>query len=1029
MSLLTKMKYSFTSTGMDKETFTVVSFTGYEAVSKPYKFEILLVSEKTDINPLDVLQNPAVFTIHRDQEDDVKFNGILMQFEEIQEFDGYLFFKAVLTPKLWWLSLTHHNQVFLDMSAPDIMENALKDGGLNSGLDFSFNLMNSYQPFEYICQYDESHFNFVSRWAEREGMYYFFEQGPNGEKVIFTDSKMEHKDLLLGKDLIYLPQSGLDALHTKEVIQSFICRHNMLPQKVYLKDYNYLKPSFAIEGMADVDKDGRGENYIYGVNFDTPEEGNRLAQIRAEALLCRKSIFHGESSVPFIVPGYTFDLNDHYKNAYNRKYLVSEVTHEGHQKGYLLAGLSKAFEKSDEDMFYSNSFTAIYSDEQFRPEHISEKPKISGTINAKIDAAGSGEHAELDEHGRYKVILPFDRSGRFGGKASAWFRMMQPSAGLNQGMHFPLHKGTEVLLTFIDGNPDRPVIAGAMPNPETSSPVKDENQTKSIIRTGRSPVNQSVGAASNRHIRHAINVNKGNIAENASDIAENEGDIADNSGDIAEIKNNFIELDDGAGNERIIIHSDGDLWFQARDRYTEYTIGGPVDKNKVPTEVQYLWDKFYSASPDFAPIDMQAYDYAAGAGTTASSVDVSSMKSLAKKGKVNLIKGDTFNTQEGNIYDFGGYWNYNLGNSYVENYMSQAAKLNDVYDKDLLNKGGPGWNNVDWSKALGYGQTCVPDSDPPDWDFNSDRMLEEGDVKIGADADWEEATAGEADTSVWVEKSFGNSYSYKDGDSIDVTSGNALDILHAHEQVDIVFRESGAIKSWEKSDSGTLKAKNTWDSKGRLTSEMTYGDGILNETTWNYFAKGKSPGELPKLSQKTVDKNSGTTSVHTHCRDTGNIIAYSSVHQGANSKHSFNFNWANTAKASFNFAAGAAFSFNASEQGSINISLAATQSLNLKVSGNFSYNYYGAVDIAAKAYLAAKLDVALYASASLLLETSASIDCKLKTGLGVVLDLDMRNNAKIEYDAPSQKFKLKILGTEVEKGSLELCWKTLKLNL
>ncbi|WP_299983686.1 type VI secretion system Vgr family protein [Desulfobacula sp.] len=528
---------------MDKKTFTVVSFKGFEAISKPYKFEILLVSETTDIDPLEVLQNPAIFTIHRDDEEDVEFNGILMQFEETQEYDGYLFFRAVLSPKVWWLSLTHHNQVFLELSVPDIMESALKDGGLKSGIDFLFDLKNTYPPLEYVCQYDESHFDFVSRWAEREGIYYFFEQTPSGEKVIFTDDKVEHKDLLLGKDLIYLPQSGLDSLHTKEVIKNFFCRHNMLPQRVYLKDYNYLKPSLAVEGIADVDENGRGENYIYGEHFDTVKEGNRLAKIRAEALLCRKSIFHGESSVPYVVPGYTFDLNDHYKDIYNRKYLVSDVTHEGHQAGYLISGISTVLEPRDEQMFYSNTFTAIYSDAQFRAEHLTQKPKISGTINAKIDAAASGEHAELDEYGRYKVILPFDKSGRFGGKASAFFRMMQPSSGQNQGMHFPLHRGTEVLLTFIDGNPDRPVIAGAIPNPETSSPVTDKNQKKSIIKTGKSPMIPSTTGASFIDVR---------------------------AGKPTMAKNNYIEFDDGDPNY-IKIHSPGNLWLEAKDsRYGEY---------------------------------------------------------------------------------------------------------------------------------------------------------------------------------------------------------------------------------------------------------------------------------------------------------------------------------------------------------------------------------------------------------------------------------------------------------------------------
>ncbi|MEA1967668.1 MAG: type VI secretion system tip protein TssI/VgrG, partial [Thermodesulfobacteriota bacterium] len=652
MSLLTKKKYSFESKGMDTETFTVVSFKGFEAISKPYSFEILLVSEKSDFNPLDVLQNPAVFAIHRDQEEDVKFNGILMQFEETQEFHGYYFFSAILTPKLWWLSLTHHNQVFLDLSVPDIMESALKDGGLHSGLDFSFDLTKTYPTVEYVCQYDESHFNFISRWAEREGLYYFFEQTPGGEKIIFTDDKTRHEDLLLGKDLLYTPVSGLDSLHTKEVIKNFVCRHSMLPQKVRLKDYNYLKPSQAVEGIADVDENGRGENYVYGVHFDTVEEGNRLAQIRADALLCRKSVFYGEGSVPYIVPGFTFDLKDHYKKVYNRKYLVSDVTHEGHQTGYLISGLSDAVTPKDEQMFYSNTFTAIYSDEQFRAEHLSEKPKISGSINAKIDAAGRGEHAELDELGRYKVILPFDRSGRFGGKASAFFRMMQPSAGQNRGMHFPLHKGTEVLLTFIDGNPDRPVIAGAMPNPETTSPVTDGNQTKSIIQTGRS----SVGAASC----------------------------------------NFIELEDAHNNEHIYMSSSGNYWREAQNRYGEYHAKNPPSSlaGGAEPKIDDLLDKFDSSTGSYKPTGMLNRH-------APSNPQTNFHDDVFKNAHVHVSSLDTVNTQEGNIYDFGGYWNYNLGNSYEENHMKQSedgieAKLNnDELDYDKAESGGPNYGTIE----------------------------------------------------------------------------------------------------------------------------------------------------------------------------------------------------------------------------------------------------------------------------------------------------------------------------------------------
>ncbi|MCP3941793.1 MAG: type VI secretion system tip protein VgrG [Desulfobacteraceae bacterium] len=673
MSLLTEQKFSFISKGIDTKTFTVVSFKGFEAISKPYEFEIFLVSEVGDIDPLKVLHNPAVFTIHRAEKEDVDFNGILILFEETREVNGYFFFKAVLAPKFWWLGLTHHNQVFLNMTSPQIMTRTLKDGGLFQGIDFKFDLNTkiSYLSLEYVCQYDESHFNFLSRWAEREGIYYFFEQTSTGEKVVFTDTKIEHKDLALGKDLIYDPPSGLDALHTDEVIKVFTCKHGMLPQKIYLKDYNYLKPSQSIEGSAVVDEKGRGENYIYGEHFDSTEEGNRLAQIRAEALLCRKTIFQGESSVPFIAPGYTFDLKKHYKKAYNRKYLVTEVSHVGHQAGYLIANVSSVLPARDEEMSYANSFTAIYSNQQFRPEHLAKRIKISGTINAKIDAESSGEYAELDEYGRYKVVMPFDRSGRPNGKASAWFRMVQPYAGQNKGMHFPLNKGTEVLLTFIDGHPDRPVIAGAVPNPETASPVTSGTQTAAIIKSNRDQADSSPTL-----VAYAT------TSLDSDTISE------------TEIKDNTITLENASGEEGITIQSGGSVALIAEDRFASYTTGVPSDRDEIPSEVRYLWDQFFAADPCFNPTGMVAYDYNF-VGTAPDENDVVSLKKLIPKGYISLMKGDYIRNMHGNYYNFSRSWGYNVGESYAESFIhggtdSEPLVFNSSsleYDKAA--KGGP----------------------------------------------------------------------------------------------------------------------------------------------------------------------------------------------------------------------------------------------------------------------------------------------------------------------------------------------------
>ncbi|SLM32879.1 hypothetical protein MTBBW1_80222 [Desulfamplus magnetovallimortis] len=884
MEFLTKEKYLFSSKApnISKEMFGVVSFKGVEGISKTYKFEITLISSMHHTDPLIILENPAIFTILRQEGGNVEFNGILTEFEEIQEFNGYLFYKAVLRPKLWWLRLTHHNQVFLDLNVQEIMESALKDGGLAQGIDFEFRLQKSYDKMEYVCQYDESHFNFVSRWAEREGIYYFFEQTEHGEKVIFTDTRISHRDLLFEKELRYYPRSGLDAVHMDEVIKDFKCSHNLLPSRVYLKDYNYLKPSLVVEGIADVDKNGRGETYLYGEHFDSVEEGNRLASIRAEELFCRKSIFHGEGTVPFITPGYTFNLYDYYNNHYNRKYLICEVTHEGHQTGYLVSGISPEASQQDEEMFYYNRFTAIYSDAQFRPKRKALKPKISGTLNAKVDAASTGKYAEIDDLGRYKVILPFDRSGRFGGKASTWLRMMQPYAGENQGMHFPLHKGTEVLLTFIDGNPDRPLIAGAVPNPETSSPIVSSNQTKSVIQTGKNPVDSSVGAAA-----YAA------YAKGANDH-DNE---------------NYIEFEDKTGKERIRIHSDGDLWLEAKNRYATYTVKGPNTRANVPTHLKYLWDKFYAASPGFNPTGLRAYSYgteAVASGGTPT-VDTASMKKLAKTGRVQLAKGDTFNTQEGNIYDFGGYWNYNLGNSYVEEHLDQSAELNKTRSSfDLLNTGGPDWTTMNWANAQ---------------DSNASKGPSTSDIEIGASGVWDQDTTT-GSTSVWVGKKFGRSYDYSEADTIEISKGSSLSIQHGGRHVEIAFRGTtnggkGAIKSWEWSESGVKKEKK-WNSGGTLIYEMTSNEtkGVTEETTWNGFTKNK----VHFISNNT---KSGITTEEQYCKDWEMQMLYSSKKQSIGGVHSFDFSmgWKN----------------------SIGINLGATHSLNLELAEKFNMEFTGSL--------------------------------------------------------------------------------------
>lgn len=479
MKYLERKNFSFASKALAGDTFEVVKFSGAEAISKPYEFAITLSAEDPDIDLKAVLRNPATLKIVREDEE-IPIHGVPAVFEQLHEANHRIFYRAVLVPKLWYLGLYRENRLFLDKTVPQIIEETLKQAGLTTQ-DYELKFTRSYSPWEYVCQYRESNLDFLSRWMEREGIYYFFKQLDNSEKLVITDNSTVHENIQGDSTLSYSPVTGLIP-EDEEVVSALVCRQRVLPKKVILKDYNYRKPSLEVEAEADVDVNGREEVYIYGEHFKDPSQGKELATIRAEEFLCRETMYFGEGTAPRLAPGFIFELAKHYRSSCNRKYLVTEVEHRGIGTGLLLAGIEQDQKQENTQPGYSNHFVCLPSDVQFRPERKTAKPRFNGTMNAVVDAAGDGSTAELDDQGRYKVTLPFDLSGRKGGKASRWIRMAQPYSGPDYGAHFPLHKGSEVLLTFIDGDLDRPIISGAVPNPETKSPVTNANQTKSIIR-------------------------------------------------------------------------------------------------------------------------------------------------------------------------------------------------------------------------------------------------------------------------------------------------------------------------------------------------------------------------------------------------------------------------------------------------------------------------------------------------------------------------------------------------------------------
>ncbi|GFK95420.1 Actin cross-linking toxin VgrG1 [Fundidesulfovibrio magnetotacticus] len=473
--------FTFTLSGQDPQTFHVVRFTGVEGLSKLYEFEITLLTDRVDLDLETALHAEAVFTIKRPGSGDVTWKGILRQFKLASTVGGRAFHKAVLVPRAWLLTQAQHNRIFLNQDLVQNLRESLKDGGLAQGIDFDLRISGSYPRREYVCQYNETLFNFISRWSERNGLYFYFDQAGPAGRFVLTDSLEVHEPHPGGGSLTYGDVSGLDGPVAGRGVKHFQCEMTRLPHEVLVKDYNYRTPSLDIQATAQVSEEGVGRVYVHGGHMRSLHQAAFLAGVRAQSLGCRSRMFFGESNAPTVQPGYLAHLEKHPREDFNRGYLVVESRHEGAQESWLTAGLG--VEGLGDRLFYRNAFAAIPSDVQYRSEIKTPRPHLHGTLLAHVDAEGSGKYAELDEEGRYKVIMPFDVSGRADGRASTWIRMVQPYGGPGHGMHFPLHKGAEVAVIHQEGDPDRPVIMGALHNPEAPSMVTSDNQTQSVITT------------------------------------------------------------------------------------------------------------------------------------------------------------------------------------------------------------------------------------------------------------------------------------------------------------------------------------------------------------------------------------------------------------------------------------------------------------------------------------------------------------------------------------------------------------------
>lgn len=468
---------TFTTEHSDLETslFNVRAVTGRAAMSTLYEFELLLdVDRVGGLVPEEIdglLANTCFFSVTGTST--VEVHGVLRRLELLGAAEARpVSYRVHLVPRLWNTTRRFRTRVYQDANVQQIVDATLSE----SGLEAEWILSRDYPASEYTVQYQETDFAFVSRQLEHWGLYYYFRQDPDGEVLVIADNNRQFQSLDGYDELPFNARMGRSGVTGS--VHSIRTVYEPQPAKVALREYNWRTPSVPLLETHLVDeRSGQGFHWRYGEHFKDGDEGAMLAKIRAEQLLNQRELYRGTCSVPGLAPGHTFTLMDCPLPELNVGFLVTSVEPTYQPQA----------DSGDEAAEYP--FTAVVFERddppvvEYRSQLLTAKPKIEGVMHGVIDGAVTGKAAPIDDLGRYRVNLPMDTLTEPGGRASRWIRMAQPYSGRGYGMHMPLHIGTEVAIAHIDGDPDRPIILGSVPNTETVSPVVDAEATKNRIRT------------------------------------------------------------------------------------------------------------------------------------------------------------------------------------------------------------------------------------------------------------------------------------------------------------------------------------------------------------------------------------------------------------------------------------------------------------------------------------------------------------------------------------------------------------------
>ncbi|AZC30623.1 VgrG protein [Pseudomonas chlororaphis subsp. piscium] len=460
-----------------RNDFKVLAFDGAEAISTLYAIQVELVSEYPDFDLESLLSQPAFLQFGLNGEglhgriDDV-FVG-----EAGKRLTRY---HLTLVPALHYLQFSHNQRIFQHLTVPQIVAKVLQGHGIQADA-FTFNVSTSPQR-AYCTQYGENDFEFIQRLCSEDGISWHHQHSQDGHQLAFTDDQAYFPKLGATP---YQQGSGLAA--DNPVISQFSLRFSTRTSTVTRRDYDLKRPSLLLESQFTAEFSPALEDYRYPALIENEQRGKQLARQALERHRTDYQLAEGKSDQPTLRSGHFFDLTEHPRQQCNDLWLLLSVTHSGKQPQALEESVTS--DSKPEDGFtqgYRNTFSAIPWDVFYRPPLVTRKSVL---VSQTARVTGPvGEEIFCDEHGRVKVEFHWDRAELGSDKSSCWLRVSSSWAGDSFGAVTIPRIGMEVVVTYLEGNPDNPLITGCVPNKLTPVPYPlPANKTKTVLRSHSSP--------------------------------------------------------------------------------------------------------------------------------------------------------------------------------------------------------------------------------------------------------------------------------------------------------------------------------------------------------------------------------------------------------------------------------------------------------------------------------------------------------------------------------------------------------------